>query len=126
MPWRIQRSVVLLAFCCAACPTAPGEGDPQARPTAAAANVCGAPGDPTSCSEAAGHCDCGEPHTGKTKVVPANRARVGDLTRCPVSGGVFKVDATTEFVEHQGKRYPVCCAGCGKRFRKNPQKYLGA
>lgn len=39
---------------------------------------------------------------------------------CPVSGektGNF-------FVEHEGKRYGLCCPGCAKKFKANPEAYL--
>ncbi len=72
-----------------------------------------------------GSCGCGgkkaEQNLGP--VVPATQAKVGDLTKCPVSGGVFQVNANTPWVQHEGKTYPVCCAGCAARFKANPTKF---
>ena len=51
-------------------------------------------------------------------------ASVGDHTTCPVSGEEFVVTASSPKVEHQGKTYYFCCAGCDKKFQADPQKYL--
>ena len=40
---------------------------------------------------------------------------------CPVSGD--KVSGK-DFLEHEGKRYGLCCAMCTKDFKKNPKKYI--
>src|SRR3989338_8081476 len=40
---------------------------------------------------------------------------------CPVSGD--KVSGK-DFVEHQGKKYGLCCPMCAKDFKKDPQKYI--
>lgn len=42
---------------------------------------------------------------------------------CPVSGD--KVSGK-DFVEHNGKRYGLCCNMCANKFKKNPEKYLTA
>ena len=42
-------------------------------------------------------------------------------TTCPVSGD--KVSGK-DFVEHEGKRYGLCCAMCANKLQKNPEKYL--
>jgi YHS domain-containing protein len=52
-------------------------------------------------------------------------AKVGDKTKCPVSGEEFTVTASSPKVEHKGKTYFFCCPGCDDRFRKNPEKYIG-
>ena len=41
---------------------------------------------------------------------------------CPVSGD--KVSDKAGSVEYQGKRYGLCCAMCGGKFKKNPDKYI--
>jgi len=67
--------------------------------------------------------------TGKTAPAASNvkepgDAKVGDTTKCPVSGEEFVVDATSPKVEHAGKTYFMCCAGCKKKFEADPAKYL--
>ena len=45
---------------------------------------------------------------------------VGNAT-CPVSGDKI---SGKDFVEHDGKKYGLCCAMCAGKFTKNPDKYL--
>lgn len=40
---------------------------------------------------------------------------------CPVSGD--KVSGKS-FVEHEGKRYGLCCKMCADKFNKNPEKFI--
>jgi YHS domain-containing protein len=40
---------------------------------------------------------------------------------CPVMGGPVN---RSLFVDHEGKRIYVCCAGCIEPIKKNPEKYL--
>lgn len=40
---------------------------------------------------------------------------------CPVMGGAVN---TNLFVDHDGKRIYVCCAGCIAAVRKEPAKYI--
>lgn len=42
---------------------------------------------------------------------------------CPVSGEA--VSGKT-FVEHEGKRYGLCCRACALKFKNNPEKYIAA
>jgi Cu+-exporting ATPase len=51
-------------------------------------------------------------------------AKIGDTTKCPVSGEEFVVDASSPKVEHEGKTYFMCCSGCKKKFEADPAKYL--
>jgi YHS domain-containing protein len=51
-------------------------------------------------------------------------AKVGDTTKCPVSGEDFVVDAHSEKSEHGGKTYYFCCPGCKKKFDASPEKFL--
>lgn len=55
---------------------------------------------------------------------PIGEAGVGDRTKCPVSGEEFVVSEASPKVEHEGKTYYFCCAGCDQKFRADPQKYL--
>lgn len=40
---------------------------------------------------------------------------------CPVGGDEV---SGKDFVEHEGKKYGLCCAMCANKFNKNPEKYL--
>ena len=53
-------------------------------------------------------------------------ARVGDRTRCPVSGEEFVVSESSPKVEYAGKTYYFCCGGCDAKFKADPKKYLGS
>lgn len=60
--------------------------------------------------------------SGAAKVAPGD-AKPGDTTSCPVSGEEFVVDASSPHVEHGGKTYYFCCAGCKKKFESDPAKF---
>jgi Cu+-exporting ATPase len=51
-------------------------------------------------------------------------AKVGDTTKCPVSGEEFVVEASSPKVEHEGKTYYFCCSGCKKKFEAEPAKFV--
>lgn len=53
-------------------------------------------------------------------------ARVGDRTRCPVSGEEFVVTASSPSAEYDGKTYYFCCPGCDAKFKADPKKFLNA
>ncbi len=57
--------------------------------------------------------------------VPVGEAKVGDKSRCTVSGEEIVVEETSPRSEYQGKTYYFCCSGCKKRFDADPAKYLG-
>jgi Cu+-exporting ATPase len=61
-----------------------------------------------------------------TPLKAPGEAKVGDRTRCPVSGDEFVVAADSPHVEYAGKTYYFCCAGCTKKFSADPQKFLSA
>lgn len=65
-----------------------------------------------------------DPKAASTNVKPNGEAKVGDTTKCPVSGEEFVVEATSPKVEYQGKTYYTCCAGCKKKLEAEPAKYL--
>jgi len=52
-------------------------------------------------------------------------AKVGETTKCLVSGEAFTVTEGSPKVEYKGKTYYFCCAGCDNKFKQNPAKYLG-
>jgi len=43
---------------------------------------------------------------------------------CPVSGERAGEMGDIVKVEYEGKIYNLCCAGCTKEFKKDPQKYI--
>jgi len=43
---------------------------------------------------------------------------------CPVMGTVLTELNDELSVEHEGKIYYFCCAGCPEQFRADPQKYI--
>ncbi len=47
-------------------------------------------------------------------------------TKCLVSGSVLgaKPGMKTITVSHKGKTYGLCCKGCIKKFKSNPEKYI--
>lgn len=51
-------------------------------------------------------------------------AKIGDTTRCPVTGEEFIVSANSPKTEYKGDTYYFCCSGCKKKFEENPEKYL--
>jgi YHS domain-containing protein len=57
-------------------------------------------------------------------IVPAGEAKIGDRTKCPVSGKEFVVTAESPKVEYKGKTYYTCCGDCQQDFQKDPEKYL--
>lgn len=75
-----------------------------------------------------GHHKEGEAHDhgdveGK-EVVAAGEATVGDVTECPVSGEKFVVTDDSPSLEHEGKTFYFCCAGCHAKAQAEPEKYL--
>lgn len=51
-------------------------------------------------------------------------------TTCPVMPGSTVIKAIAEqaglFRDYRGRRYWFCCASCGPRFDRNPEKYANA
>ena len=50
-------------------------------------------------------------------------APVLENANCPISGDPVNPQVTTVY---QGKTYGFCCAGCVKKFKKNPEEYIAA
>lgn len=68
--------------------------------------------------------------TAQAKDLPGKNVTVQDKkeakpfnTVCPVSGEDVDKDITYEF---EGKTYALCCKGCVKKFKKDPQGYISA
>lgn len=58
-----------------------------------------------------------------TPLVAPGEAKVGDRTKCPVSGHEFVVTADSPHAEYKGKTYYFCCNNCPKAFEANPEKF---
>ena len=56
---------------------------------------------------------------GGAEIVSQPGAKIGQLTRCPISGSVFKVTETTPSTEQKGEPYYVCCGGCVEQLEKS-------
>lgn len=66
------------------------------------------------------------PATASASAVKApGDARIGDKTRCPVTGEEFVVRDDSPKVEYEGKTYYFCCADCPSEFKADPRKYVG-
>ena len=52
-------------------------------------------------------------------------AKIGDRTRCPVTGEEFVVSDDSPHAEYGGKTYYFCCPHCVQKFQADPEKYLG-
>jgi YHS domain-containing protein len=57
-------------------------------------------------------------------MVEPGEAKLGDHTKCPVSGHDFIVKADSPHAEYNGKTYYFCCPDCPKAFAANPEKYV--
>lgn len=79
----------------------------------------------TACAAAvfvAGICQAQAPATAQVAAPAATTTTtVKTQLTCPVMGGVVN---KTLFVDAQGKRIYVCCAGCIKAVKKEPAKYI--
>ena len=51
------------------------------------------------------------------------KASIGDLTRCPVSGVVFRVTALSPMVKYDDGEVYTCCSSCKVIYNQNPEKY---
>ena len=65
-----------------------------------------------------------KPPASNAKIVAPGEAKIGDTSKCPVSGEEFVVDATSPKAEHEGKTHYFCCSGCKKKFESDPKKFL--
>ncbi len=87
--------------------------------------ACG--GSAPKASEPAGHQESEHEHgaVDAKDIKPNGEAKVGDKTKCPVSGEVFTVSESSPKYEYKGKTYYTCCSNCMKKVQENPDKYLG-
>ncbi len=54
----------------------------------------------------------------------AGEAKVGDRTRCPVTGEEFVVSDDSPHAEYGGKTYYFCCPHCVQKFEADPQAFI--
>jgi YHS domain-containing protein len=95
-------STLLLCFCFLLAVACGGSAPPPAAPSP----------DPAAAS------------TSSTPLVAPGEAKVGDRTKCPVSGNEFVVKEDSPHAEHNGKTYYFCCPDCPKAFQANPEKFV--
>jgi YHS domain-containing protein len=58
------------------------------------------------------------------KLPPADQEAARKQQICPVSGEPLGSMGTPEKVEVKGQEVFICCAGCEKSLKNNPDKYL--
>ena len=100
---RIKSMLVLCLFTAACAGSAPPPAAPSSPAPAAAATDAAASSQP---------------------LVAPGEAKVGDRTKCAVSGEEFVVKADSPHAEYNGKTYYFCCPDCPKTFQANPEKYV--
>ncbi|HEY5956552.1 MAG TPA: YHS domain-containing protein [Polyangiaceae bacterium] len=66
----------------------------------------------------------GSPAAASSAVVQPGNAKLGDRTKCPVSGEEFVVSNDSPKADYEGKTYYFCCASCVDTFKKDPTKYV--
>jgi len=59
-------------------------------------------------------------------LVAPGEAKVGDHTKCIVSGHDFVVTKDSPHAEYNGKTYYFCCPDCPKAFQEHPEKFVPA
>ena len=64
---------------------------------------------------------CGIKHYGENEVVMPALAKVGDITKCPVSGAVFQVKESSPMITFNGEEYYTCCSTCASLYDKQPE-----
>lgn len=66
-------------------------------------------------------CGCAEPAAKAKKPAAKETAELKPQSVCPVMGGKIKKDS---YVDVKGKRIYMCCDGCAKAIKSDPDKYL--
>jgi YHS domain-containing protein len=111
---RIKSTLLLCSLFAVACAGSPPP--PPAAPSPAPAAVSSAP--PAAASSAPPAAASSAP------LVAPGEAKVGDRTKCPVSGHEFVVKADSPHAEYNGKTYYFCCPDCPKDFEAAPEKFV--
>lgn len=78
--------------------------------------------DPVMSSACRFSCATQQPYEEKD-VAPQPGAKMGQLTRCPVSGVVFAVDEGRPRLRHARADYVFCCDRCAAKFQKHPERF---
>ncbi len=68
---------------------------------------------------------CGA-HGEEASAVAQPKARVGDLTYCPVSGAAFQVSESTPSHQVGDHTYYFCCPSCAAHFSEHRGEVLAA
>ena len=97
---RIKSMLLLCLFTVACAGSAPPPAAPSSNPAAAAA--------------------------ASQPLVAPGEAKVGDRTKCIVSGHEFVVTADSPHAEYNGNTYYFCCPDCPKAFQEHPEKFVPA
>ena len=66
----------------------------------------------------AGCCSAAKPMTDAASSIAAGKAQ----TTCPVLDEPIK--SKDVYIDHNGQRVYLCCAGCKATFSKDPEKYI--
>jgi YHS domain-containing protein len=61
--------------------------------------------------------------SGDAAIKAPGDAKLGDTTRCPVSGDEFVVDVQSPKSDYQGSTYYFCSANCKRKFDATPEKF---
>ncbi len=65
--------------------------------------------------------------TNPADVLPNDGTRkIGEVTKCAVSGEVFTVAEDSPKAEYNGGTYYFCCGGCVDKFKAEPTKFTAA
>jgi hypothetical protein len=96
---RIKSMLLLCLFTVGCAGSAPPPAAPSSNPAAAASSQ---------------------------PLVAPGEAKVGDRTKCIVSGHEFVVAADSPHAEYNGKTYYFCCPDCPKAFEEHPEKFVPA
>jgi len=96
---RIKSTLLLCSLFATACAgSAPPPAAPKPEPAAASASP--------------------------SPLVAPGEAKIGDRTKCIVSGHEFVVKEDSPHAEYNGKTYYFCCPDCPKAFDANPEKFV--
>ena len=98
-----MRILSTLLFCCLFAAACGGSAPPPPAAPSPAAATAGASSSP---------------------LVAPGEAKVGDRTKCPVSGHEFVVKDDSPHAEYNGKTYYFCCPDCPDAFQANPEKFV--
>jgi len=117
---RVETSIFLLGLVSSVflfgCEAA---SEPVQTPSGSTPATTGPDPDFAGCQAACGTSEAFD----EAEIITQPGAEVGDLVRCPVSGAVFRVAEERPLVEHEGRHYYVCCAGCAGRFAVAPGRF---